>query len=423
MNTWNCSETLNRKIEEANKEAFRRMSSADLYWLDWLPVLSAVPGIGKNIILKSGPPAPWEKLTPTQQQGVINGALFEKLAATREEAERKILNGEIEVRSGNEFGIVCSGTGIVTPSMSVNVVENRNTGKRGFCAPFEGPNRGGLAGYGMFNEEIGKYLDKMNSLIVPVFSRILRECGGISLNPFLSQGLAMGDELHIRQDAATLMITRDLLFRVIDSSFITSEERDACFEYLRISPRIFHPLDMAAAMAVLQGIRGIEFSTVVSGLCGNGVEFGIQLAAMNCEWFTAPAPEIKGKSPASAKSLPWIGDSCACEGVGWGAFASAASPLSEQMAGHSPQEAVEQTEKMYLITSGENPLYPLIQLNGRGTPCGIDARKVCETGVLPVLHGGRMALNGERLGAGLAKIPLACFEKAKEFFIQKYQEI
>lgn len=422
MNIWNCSAAWNARIETANREAVRRMNCADLHWVDWKPVLSAVPGMEKTVILKSGPPAPWEHLTPTQRQGVINGALFERLAATRTEAERRIRDGSIQVRSGNEFGVVCSGTGIVTASMSVNVVEDRNTGKRGFCAPFEGPNRGGLAGYGMFNERIRNYLEQMNRAVVPVFARILRECGGIELHPFLAQGLAMGDELHIRQDAATLMMTRDLLFRLLDAPFVSTEERSACLDYLRLSPRIFHPLDMAAAMAVLQGIRGIEFATVVSGLCGNGVEFGIRLSSLDGEWFTAPAPEIDGGSPPRSAALPWIGDSCACEAVGWGAFASAASPVAEQSAGHTPAEALEQTRRMYAICAGENGRYPLVLLNGRGVPCGIDARKVCETGIRPVLHGGRMAADGERLGAGLAEVPLECFEKAKMRFMEKYRE-
>ena len=415
------NDTLWKMIHDANAEAQKRMTNARLCWTAWDTVEKLVPGITRNTILRAGPPLPFKELTHTQQEGVINGAMLENLAETREEAKQKILSGEIRVTPGNEFGVACSGTGIVTASMTVNMVEDRSSGMRGFCAPFEGPNRGGMAGYGKLSDDIISYHKKMRDLIVPVFNRILQSCGGIVLDPFLRSGLAMGDELHIRQDAATCLMTRELFFHLSEID-CTEEERDASLEYLRISPRIFHPLDMAAGMALTASLQNIPYSTVVCAQCGNGVIYGIRLASTGSEWFTAPAPSIENPGAPAGESLPWIGDSCVCEAAGWGALASAASPLSAVSVGQNALEAIGLTKEMYEICVGRNPNFPLPALDGQGTPCGIDAQKVLERGILPALHGGRMGADGSRLGAGVARIPLECFQKAMKRFYQKYGE-
>ena len=89
------NDSLLQQIHDANTEALKRLTNARLCWIGWDTVAKLVPGITKNTILRSGPPLPFEKLTHTQQEGVINGAMLEHLAETREEAKEKILAGEI----------------------------------------------------------------------------------------------------------------------------------------------------------------------------------------------------------------------------------------------------------------------------------------------------------------------------------------
>lgn len=88
----------------------------------------------------------------TRSSRAASTALCSKgYAKTEEEAREKLRSGEIEFHSANDYHIVAPGSGIATPSLIVNIVEDRNTGSRGFCAPFEGPNRGGLGGWGIYN--------------------------------------------------------------------------------------------------------------------------------------------------------------------------------------------------------------------------------------------------------------------------------
>ena len=53
-------------------------------------------------------------------------------------------------------------------------------------------------------------------------------------------------------------------------------------------------------------------------------------------------------------------------------------------------------------------------MNFVGTPAGIDARKVVDTGILPVINTGiahRRAGMGQ-IGAGITRAPLDCFTNA-----------
>ena len=69
---------------------------------------------------------------------------------------------------------------------------------------------------------------------------------------------------------------------------------------------------------------------------------------------------------------------------------------------------------MRSITLGESNVYQLTALDFRGAPTGIDARRVVDTGIEPVINTGiahREAGIGQ-IGAGLTRAPLACFVQA-----------
>ena len=66
------------------------------------------------------------------------------------------------------------------------------------------------------------------------------------------------------------------------------------------------------------------------------------------------------------------------------------------------------------ITLGRNEALTLPALDFAGTPAGIDARKVVDTGLLPVINTGiahRQAGIGQ-IGAGITRAPLGCFASA-----------
>jgi hypothetical protein len=69
---------------------------------------------------------------------------------------------------------------------------------------------------------------------------------------------------------------------------------------------------------------------------------------------------------------------------------------------------------MLSITLGANPAFTLPALNFGGTPAGIDALLVADSGVLPIINTGiahKKAGVGQ-IGAGITTAPMQCFTEA-----------
>ena len=115
-----------------------------------------------------------------------------------------------------------------------------------------------------------------------------------------------------------------------------------------------------------------------------------------------------------ADAAPDLGDSAITETAGLGGFAMAAAPAIVNFVGGTPDDAIANTAAMGHITLGRNSALTLPPMNFAGTPAGIDARKVVDTGILPIINTGiahREAGIGQ-IGAGITRAPLACFAQA-----------
>ena len=95
----------------------------------------------------------------------------------------------------------------------------------------------------------------------------------------------------------------------------------------------------------------------------------------------------------------------------------AASPAVARFVGAGGvEEARRVTVEISEITVGEHPHFRVPALDERGTPAGIDVRRVVETGITPLINtgiAGRIAGTGQ-IGAGVVRAPLACFTAALE---------
>ena len=66
------------------------------------------------------------------------------------------------------------------------------------------------------------------------------------------------------------------------------------------------------------------------------------------------------------------------------------------------------------ITLGRNSAFSLPALNFSGTPAGVDARRVLDTNITPIINTGiahKEAGIGQ-IGAGITRAPLECFTHA-----------
>ena len=80
----------------------------------------------------------------------------------------------------------------------------------------------------------------------------------------------------------------------------------------------------------------------------------------------------------------------------------------------TPVDATNNSRRMQAITLGGNPAFTLPALNFAPTAAGIDARKVTDRGILPVINTGiahKQAGVGQ-IGAGITTAPMACFVAA-----------
>ena len=76
----------------------------------------------------------------------------------------------------------------------------------------------------------------------------------------------------------------------------------------------------------------------------------------------------------------------------------------------APADATNNSRRMQAITLGGNPAFTLPALNFAPTAAGIDACKVTDRGILPVINTGiahKQAGVGQ-IGAGITTAPMAC---------------
>ncbi|WP_432758853.1 DUF1116 domain-containing protein [Escherichia coli] len=86
----------------------------------------------------------------------------------------------------------------------------------------------------------------------------------------------------------------------------------------------------------MDAAHGIEYSTVVTTMARNGVEFGLRVSGLPGQWFTGPAQQVIGPMFAGYKpedSGLDIGDSAITETYGIGGFAMATAPAIVALVG------------------------------------------------------------------------------------------
>jgi hypothetical protein len=397
-----------------NQLAFEKLTQAEPVLVDIRPAIEVVPGMTPETILTSGPPMAWSEYAGGQRDAIIGGALHEGLAHTRDEAVARFDAGEIYVSSCHEHDCIGSVAGIYTASMPVFVVDEKRSGLRAFCNFYEGPSRYRL-NYGAYSEEVHQNLLHIAEVISPVLADAVRLSGGVPLKPLIQRALHMGDELHSRNTAATILFTRDLFQPIVDVAQRRPSEVAATLDFIRQSDYFFLRLSMAAAKATANAAHGIPGSTVVTGMTISCRDFAIRVSGLGETWFHGPHPKLNGRffEGFSEKDVEWMGgESHHTEVVGLGAFSQAAAFGLQAYQGGSPDAMVANNLAMYKITVGEHPDFQIPYFGFRGSPVGIDVLKVVETGIVPLIDGGLAGHGGGQIGAGVLMAPMECFTAA-----------
>jgi len=409
-------------IEKANTEATQRMMEGRPIATTMAKAIDVVPGMQENMLLHAGPPVTWERMAGPMKGAMMGALIFEGKAKNGEEAEKMLKSGKIEFSPCHEH--MCAGpmAGVISPSMLVYVVENQTHKIKCFSNLNEG--RGKVLRMGAYSQEVLDKLRWMESTLGPTIRAALEAIGGIDIRAILSKALHMGDDGHNRLDAASILWTTQLAPYIAR----TANDSAAAFEVIKFlgenALSILNPV-MAGCKSMTAAGHNIEGSTIVTIMARNGTDFGIKVSGLGDKWFTAQSPIVKALYFPGFKESDAcrdIGDSVITETAGIGGFAMATAPALVTFIGGVPKDAINTTLDMYEITFAEHKHFTIPFLDFRGTPTGIDIRKVVEKQITPRVNTGVAHKDPGvgQVGAGVVSAPMSMFEEALIAFAEKY---
>tara|TARA_B100000686_G_C16773268_1_gene966662 strand:+ start:813 stop:2060 length:1248 start_codon:yes stop_codon:yes gene_type:complete len=408
--------------EEANEVVFDRMCNSKPVLTDLRPAIDVLPNMTKTTILTSGPVLEWGSYYGGQRDAILGAAIFEGLAENSAEADEKISLGKIKLGNCHDYSCVGSLAGVYTASMPVFVVENEPFGNTGFCNIYEGTNPKRL-NYGVYDNEVKSRLLFVQNILAPVLGSAIRLSGGLELKPIMQRALHMGDELHSRNTAASLLFASELFPFLLELYSSDSERVNETVKALTEDHYFFLRLSMAAAKITADAAHDVAFSSVVTAMAFNCRNFAIRVSGLGNEWFLGPHASVNAKLFEGYKEedITWMGgESPITETIGLGGFAQACAFPLQRYQGGSAEVMVKQNTDLYQITIGENTDYKIPYLNYRGTPTGIDIFSVSDTQILPIMDIGIAGKDGGQIGAGIVRAPIECFSSAVQAYTAKY---
>ncbi|HKY83311.1 MAG TPA: DUF1116 domain-containing protein [Anaerolineales bacterium] len=410
-------------IDEANAKAVERMMDSRPILRGVAPARDVIPGMEADLLLHAGPPIEWERMSGPLRGAVVGALIFEGRARDEASAVALAQRGEIRLEPCHDHDAVGPMAGVISSSMAVYMLEDVTHQRRTFSNLNEG--YGKVLRYGAFSEEVLRRLRWMNDTLGPTIGEALAGGDGLDLRATMAEALHMGDEGHNRNKAGSLLFLRFLAPRIARLP-LGEETKAEVLQFIGENAlSILNPV-MAACKAMTLAGHGIDGSTIVTVMARNGTDFGIRVSGLGDAWFTAPAAVPEGlyfPGFSAADANPDIGDSAITETAGIGGFAMATAPAIVTFVGGSPKDALNATLEMYEITIAEHKIFSMPSLDFRGTPTGIDIRKVVELGITPRINTGiahRQPGVGQ-VGAGLVRPPLEIFQQALVAFAEKYE--
>jgi hypothetical protein len=402
-------------IARANDEAVGRMQEARPLVVGVATAAEVLPGMGPRTFLHAGPPIEWADMSGPLRGAMIGAVLLEGLAEDPDDAVRRAEAGEFEFAPGHERGALGPMAGVISASMPVWVVENDTRGNRAYCTVSEGLS--GQFRFGRFGPDVIQLLRWLRDVLAPVVrSALERLPAPLDLRAISAAAVQMGDEVHNRNRAGTAEVFRALgpAFLEVDAP---SNDVAAVARYIAGDLVFYLNLSMASGKATADAASGIEDSTIVTTIARNGTEVGVRMSGTGVRWFTAASSIVQGlyfPGYGREDANRDLGDSTITETIGLGGFAMAGAPAISQVAGITAEDAVRATLSMYEITWAESTNYRLPALGFRGSPVGIDCRKVVSTGIVPVANTGiaHREPGVGVIGRGVVRLPIAPFVAA-----------
>jgi len=414
------------QVKNANSKSVEGIVESDPWWVDVGLAREKIPAMGAKALLHAGPPINWEKASGPLKGAILGAVLYEGWAESEREAAALVKAGEVNLECTHSYNAVGPMAGVISPSMPVFELEDKRYGTKTYSNMNEGI--GKVLRYGAYSKEVLTKLRWMSEKLAPVLQATIKklkeDTGGLPIKPLIAQGLTMGDECHNRCVATTCLFARQIAPYLVMTGFDAKSLHEVT-QFIKENDFMMLNINMAAAKAMSLAGDGVEHSTIVTALSRNGTDVGIWVSSLGQRWFTAAAPVPKGvlfPGFKEADGNPDIGDSAITETAGFGGFAMASAPAIVSWVGGSVQGALDVTNKMYEITYSKHKYFQIPFLGFKGTPTGIDIRKVVKTGIVPTINTGiahRKAGLGQ-IGAGVVSFPMGAFKDAFKVYVDKY---
>ena len=401
-------------IDAANAEVYRRLDKGVPQATAVRPAAEVIPALGgEPLILHSGPHIDYGRACDPLRRSMRAAVVAEGWATSPNQAGMRLASGQVRTESANAHGVVVPMATAMGPRTPVWVVELADAGIQAYAPVGQGS--GDVAWFGKDTPGAIERLTLLRDAAGPVLADAVAMTGPLNVLSLAAQAVAMGDDVHVRTQASTNLLLRTLLPALVRGAH---PRRAEVAEFLSANYLLFLSLAMAAARALTTWAGEVESSSIVTGMSRNGSDFAVWLAGPGVAWQYSDSPLVgsalyqPGRSDADA--APDIGDSSVLELIGLGGACAAGSPAVAQMVGGTMADAARLTERLDLVCVGRSTRFTLPTWGMRGSPVGVDVRRVVELGITPrvttgILHNSD---GSGQIGAGVAVAPIEAFSKA-----------
>ena len=384
--------------DTADQLAAKRMAEVRPIWTGLALARDALD-LPDRTLLHAGPPFPDQRDLPLP---ILNSAAhatrFEGWAEDATTAAAMIERGEIILSPAQARKACAPLAAIISPSMWLQVVEDKASSSRRAFAPINTGAALPLPHGGADDPAVVERLRFVNHEIAPRLHQMLDE--PIDLLPIIDASLRGGDECHGMTGVGSGLIRDRPATRA-------GAADDVLIAFLDAAPGYFLFLMMAASKIMMMAAEGVENAAIVTTAGGNGRQFGVCLASRPDQWIVAECAPPSGTIPDHARALGAVGDSAVIDALGLGGLALSCAPTLVSMLGNHVPKDVTTLPGLLLETT-----HPAL-LDGRFR-FALNARRVVETDREPLNVLGILDADGKAgiIGRGLFGAPVALFKNA-----------
>lgn len=404
---------LSERIEAANAEVIRRLDQASPALVRARRAGDVVPGMGPRTVLHTGPPLEYERfcdpLRRSARATLVSGGWAENITV----AEDMLVSGQVDLRPANDHATALPMATTIGPDDFVLEVHDPVGGQTAYSGINQGPGR--RAWMGVDAPEAIDHLTWLREVAGPLLDQVLRDQDKpIDVLSIAAQAVQMGDDVHMRLQAASSLLVRQLTPGIAG---LDDRRRVELAAYLGENYLFFLNVIIAASKATVDWASRVDGSTIVTCMSRNGTTFGVRIAGRD-QWSIGEAPPVQSAlyrgNFGVDDAAPDIGDSAIVELIGLGGAAAAGSPAVAGFVGGRMEDAVARTRAFDDICQSRSSRFKIPTLDFRGTPLGIDLRLVVGLRATPSITTGILdrAEGRGQVGAGLATAPVEIFEQA-----------